>query len=157
MQKEPKEKKGIGKFLQGLGKVGGNLLDIAGDVTKIPGLKKLGDLINQSDELTPEEKEEALKLIEMELADRQNARNMQIEALGQSDNFSKRYLYYLSSFIVVSATLFGVLLFFIDVPEENKRLVEMFADIYLFAGAMAVINFFFGSSIGSKEKDLKRQ
>lgn len=154
--KERKEKKGIGKFLQGLGKVGGNILNVAGDITGIEGLKNLSKLVNQSDELTPEQKAEALKLIELELADRQNARNMQIAALTQSDQFSKRYLYYLSSFIVVAATVFGVLLFFIEVPEENKRLVEMFADIYLFAGAMAVINFFFGSSLGSKEKDFNR-
>lgn len=154
---EPKEKKGIGKFLQGLGKVGGNLLEVAGDVTGIEGLKKLSGLVKNSNELTPEQKQEALKLIELELLDRQNARNMQIAALSQSDTFSKRFLYYLSSFIIVAATTFGVLLFFVEVPVDNRRLVEMFADIYLFAGALAVINFFFGSSLGSKEKDLRRQ
>jgi len=156
MDKEQKEKKGIAKFLQGLGNVGGKLLEAAGDITGSKGLQKLSDLISKDDSLSPEEKEEALRLIEMELADRQNARAMQIAALDQEDLFSKRYLYYLSSFIVVAATLFGVLLFWVEIPDENKRLVEMFSDIYLFAGAMAVINFFFGSSLGSKQKDLKR-
>lgn len=156
MEKEPKEKKGIGKFLQGLGQVGSNLLNVAGDITGIKGLKNLGDLIDKSPDLSPEEKAEALQLINLELVDRQNARNMQIAALDQDDRFSKRYLYYLSSFIILSATLFGILLFWVEVPEENKRLVEMFSDIYLFAGAVAVINFFFGSSLGSKQKDLKQ-
>lgn len=87
------------------------------------------------------------------LADVQDARDMQKVALGQSSWLAKHYIYLLGTFILVSATGFGVALTFYVVPEENKRLVEMFADIYLFAGAMAVINFFFGSSIGSKEKD----
>lgn len=156
MEKEPKEKKGIGKFLQGLGNVGSDILQAAGDITGIEGLKNLGELIDKNPELSTEEKAQALELINLEIADRQNARAMQMAALDQTDLFSKRYLYYLSSFIIVTATLFGVLLFFVEVPEENKRLVEMFSDIYLFAGAVAVINFYFGSSLGSKQKDFKR-
>jgi hypothetical protein len=85
--------------------------------------------------------------------DRNKAREMQIAALNQNDLFSKRYVYYLASFIVFSATAFGIGLFFWTVPEENKRLVEMFSDIYLFGGALVVINFFFGSSKSSHDKD----
>lgn len=151
-----KPKKGIGKFLEGLGDVGGAILDAAGDFTGIQGLKKLAGIIENNDELTPAQKQEALKLVELELADRENARALQMAALDQEDLFSKRFVYYLSSFIVVAATAFGILLFWVKVPEANKRMIEMFCDIYLFAGAMAVINFFFGSSLGSKQKDFKR-
>ncbi len=88
------------------------------------------------------------------LADIDSARKMQTAALQQEDKFSKRYVYYLSSFVIVSATAFGLLLFFVDFPESNRRLVEMFADIYLFAGAIMVLQFFFGSSKGSQDKDV---
>lgn len=88
------------------------------------------------------------------LADIDSARKMQAVALGQDDKFSKRYVYYLSSFVIVSATAFGILLFYVDFPESNRRLVEMFADIYLFAGAIMVLQFFFGSSKGSQDKDV---
>lgn len=86
------------------------------------------------------------------LEDVANARAMQIAALQQQDLFSKRYIYYLASFIIVSATGFGLGLLYVTVPEGNKRLVEMFADIYLFAGALSVIYFFFGSSKSSQDK-----
>lgn len=91
-----------------------------------------------------------IKADEMRIQDIQNARSMQIAALGQDDKFSKRYVYYLATFVILSAVIFGILLFFIPVPEANKRMVEMFCDIFLFAGAMMVMQFFFGSSVGSR-------
>ena len=96
--------------------------------------------------------ESANKETESFLKDRQSARDMQIEALKQQDKFSRRYVYYLATFVICSASAFGVLLFFLNIPPENKRLVEMFADLYLFAGGMMVLSFFFGSSKSSKDK-----
>lgn len=93
--------------------------------------------------------------VEMEkayLADVASARAMQIAALGQQDNFSKRYMYYLASFVVIAATLFGLGFFIVDIPEGNRRMIEMFADVFVFAGAITVINFFFGSSKSSHDK-----
>lgn len=97
--------------------------------------------------------DDANKEVELFLADKQNARGMQITALGQDDKFSKRFVYYLASFIIVSATGFGFMFFFVEFPESNRRIIEMFVDIYLFAGAIMVLQFFFGSSSSSKEKD----
>lgn len=93
---------------------------------------------------------EAFKL---EVEDRDSARKLQIAAIASDDRFTKRFLYYLAGFVVASATGFGVGLFFWTVPEENKRLVEMFADVFLFGGAIMVLSFFFGSSKGSHDKD----
>ena len=89
----------------------------------------------------------------LEVEDRDSARKLQIAALGQNDNFSKRFIYYIAAFVLVSASGFGFGLFFWVPQEENKRMIEMFADVYLFAGAMVVLNFFFGSSKGSHDKD----
>lgn len=86
----------------------------------------------------------------IQLMDVQNSRAMQIAALNQEDKFSKHFVYYLASFIVLSAVAFGVMLFFVEVPDKNRRMVEMFTDIFLFAGAMMVLQFFFGSSVGSR-------
>ena len=94
---------------------------------------------------------EELKAI---LDDKKSARDMQIAALGQEDKFSKRFVYYLAVIIISAAILFGASLMFIEeIPEGNKRLVEMFADIFLFSGGLVVIQFFFGSSKGSQDKD----
>jgi hypothetical protein len=93
----------------------------------------------------------ALKETELILNDNANARAMQIEALKQDDKFSKHFIYYLAAFIVLAAVAFGVLLFFVDVPKENQRMVEMFADVFLFAGALTVLNFFFSSTVSSRK------
>ena len=87
------------------------------------------------------------------LKDVADARALQVAALGQTDLFSKRYIYYLASFIIVAAFTFGIMLFFIEVPEKNKRLVDMFADVFLFAAGITVIQFFFGNSKSSHDKD----
>lgn len=180
-RKKKKERKPFmetrfGKFLK---KAGEKIPDLAGDVLEIatsgnPIGASIGlireKLQNKKNTATEAEKveinnlllqleheraewEHEAKMYEIEVDDRKSARNLQVSALNQSDSFARRYLYYLASFIIGSATLFGVMFFFIDVPEKNMRLVEMFADIYLFAGAIMVIQFFFGSSLGSKSKD----
>lgn len=114
---------------------------------------------------TKQEKEEFLQAVRQreqefrtqmqrfDMEDRANARQMQIEALRQGDSFSKRYSYYLATLIILAAIAFGVGLMFYEIPETNRRLVEMFADIFLFAGAITVIQFFFGSSKGSADKN----
>jgi len=94
-----------------------------------------------------------LRLIEKDNEDRHDARAMQIEALKQDDKFSKRFVYYLAAFVIVSATGFAFGLFFFTVPEGNKRLIEMFADVYLFGGAVMVLAFFFGSSHSKQVQD----
>lgn len=96
---------------------------------------------------------QALEMEKAYLADVANARALQVAALAQNDLFSKRFIYYLAGFIVISATAAGFGLYWIKVPEENKRMVEMFFDVYLFAGALSVIYFFFGSSRGQERNE----
>jgi hypothetical protein len=96
----------------------------------------------------------ALREREAILKDVDSARDLQKAALAQEDVFAKRFLYYFAILIVVAAMGFGAGLFFIEVPEENRRLVEMFADVFVFSGALSVIYFFFGSSRSSAEKQV---
>mgnify|MGYP000146602416 CR=1 FL=1 len=89
----------------------------------------------------------------MHLEDVQGAREMQMEALRQKDRFSKRFVYVLATLVILGAFSFGVALMYVEIPPENKRLVEMFADIFLFSGAVMVLQFFFGSSRSSDDKN----
>ncbi len=89
--------------------------------------------------------------MKIQVDDINSARNMQIEALKQEDKFSKHFVYYLSAFMILVTVIFGVLLFFYQIPEVNKRLFEQFTDMFLFSGGIMVLNFFFGSSMSSKK------
>jgi hypothetical protein len=156
--KKPFKDTKLGQFLS---KTAPKVLGVVADVLPDKGLLGIvKNLIDNEPDMIAEQKAEALKLMQefelelekIELSDRNSARDLQKTALTQDDKFSKHYLYYLSSFVIVSSTAFGMMLFFVDFPESNRRLVEMFADIYLFAGAVMVLQFFFGSSQSSHDK-----
>lgn len=110
------------------------------------------DLIKQANDFEIEMMELKIKEQEIYLVDIQNARSMQMAALNQDDLFSKRFVYFLSAFIIVSCTGFGFGLFFMTFPPQNQRLIEMFVDIYLFAGALTILKFYFGSTKASGDK-----
>ena len=152
--KKGEKRTGMGKFLAGLGK------NVAPKLIQAVGLGDIAGAIGiVSDDpdnagLTQEQAQMFFKMAEMELQDRANARAMQtaIATSKESGWFAKNYVYLLSSLIVLAAIIFGIGLMYVEIPDENKRLVEMFADIFLFSGALTIIQFFFGSSKGSKDK-----
>lgn len=93
-------------------------------------------------------------MYELEISDRERASRMQVEALHQDDKFSKRFIYYLAGFTIFITACFGLLLCFFTVPEENRRVVEMFADFFFISSTATVFNFFYGSSKTSHDKKL---
>lgn len=168
--KKPFKETGFGQFLSKAGSAivnnGGNIADIAFKAAtgNISGaIAEVGDLLGNS----PSDPETSKLLYQLELnrlewekeielaylADVKDARQMQVEALKQDSWLAKHFIYLLSGFIIMAATLFGVMLFYIEFPEENRRMVEMFSDIYLFGGAIMVLNFHLGSSKGSADKN----
>lgn len=159
MKKKPFKETKVGQWLS---KNGPKVLDAVTDVagTIYPPLGKIKDLISKDPDMTEEQKLEFQKLeFEFELefeklavADLDSARKMQMSALSQEDRFSKRYVYYLSTFIIGSTIVFGFCLFFIEVPEKNQRLVDMFADVCLFASVGSILNFFFGRTVSKATK-----
>lgn len=144
-----KEKTKVGAFLQ---KVAPTLLETAGTLTGISSLKDLGNLIKGSPDISETDKTTALELLQLDIQDRESARNMQVAALGQDDTFSKRFIYYLASFVMAALVIMFMLLFFVEIPEGNSEIVYMAFGIFL-GIASSVAAFFFGSSQGSKDKD----
>lgn len=148
----------LGKFLK---EKAPKVLDVVGDLLPDKGvLGIVKNLISSDSDIKPEdrieytklEQEFELEVMRMEQQDRESARNMQIEALKQNDVFSKRFIYYLASFVMLSSVAYGFILLYIEVPEANKRLVEQFADMFLLTGALMVLGFFFSSSKSSQDK-----
>lgn len=148
---EYKDKTGktrVGTFLQ---TVAPDVLDFAGDLTGVSALNKLGDMIQNSDVLSEQDKNIALEMLKLDIDDRRGARDMQVAALSQDDLFSKRFVYYLTSAIFAILLVLIVLLFFVDIPEGNGEIIYMAVGMFL-GIVSTVAAFFFGSSSGSKEK-----
>jgi hypothetical protein len=81
-----------------------------------------------------------------------DARAMQTAALNQDDKFSKRFVMYLATFwSVMSCTYIGAITF-TEIPPGNLRFVDTLLGVCIGTVITTILNFFFGSSAGSKEK-----
>lgn len=83
--------------------------------------------------------------VELQLKDVQDARNMQNNALAQNDNFSKRFVYFISAGILLNAICAGLMSFFVVAPEANKEIVMMYYSFSFIIGGSQVLQFFFGT------------
>jgi hypothetical protein len=93
------------------------------------------------------------ELIQMAYADTADARAMQVEALKQGDYLSKRFIYYFATFWSVAAALYIAFITFGDIPESNVRFADTILGFILGTIIATIVQFFFGSSQGSKDKE----
>lgn len=132
----------------------GKVLDTIGESTNIPVASNLiegiGESLMDDPQLSEDQKIELEKIILEEIKllneDMHSARDMQKTALNQSDKFSKRFIYYLALAFIFFSMAIVFMLFFVEVPEENQRILDMALGIVIGTGLVSVINFFFGSS-----------
>jgi len=103
--------------------------------------------------------EAARKLAELDLeklkadyANTADARAMQVAALNQSDVFSKRFTMYLTAFWSIAAAIYIGFITFSVIPDKNVRFADTILGFILGTVIATMLNFWFGSSIGSKEK-----
>ena len=81
-----------------------------------------------------------------------DARAMQVAALQQDDRFSKRFVMYLATFWSLTAVVYIFLITFTNIPELNIRFADTILGFLLGTVVATILNFFLGSSAGSKEK-----
>lgn len=103
--------------------------------------------------------EAALKLAQIDLetlkaqyANTADARAMQVAAFNQADVFSKRFTMYLTAFWSVAAAVYIGFITFSVIPDTNVRFADTILGFILGTVIATMLNFWFGSSIGSKEK-----
>lgn len=140
----------VGDFLRNIKGLAPDVLELAGNITGVEALEKLGDKIRGDKTLTEEQKATALDLLKHDLENTKDARNMQIEALRQDDIFSKRFVYYLASFWSFVSALYIFLATFTTIV--NERISDTILGFLLGTIIATIINFFFGSSQSSKNK-----
>jgi hypothetical protein len=95
------------------------------------------------------------ELLQMAYGDTANARNMQVEALRQDDVFAKRFIYIFATFWSIFAASYIGFITFGTIPEDNQRFADTILGFLLGTVVATILQFFFGSSMGSKEKDKK--
>lgn len=122
----------------------------------------VADSIEAVTKAVVEDPEAALKLAQIDLdkikaeyANTADARAMQVAALNQSDVFSKRFTMYLTAFWSVCAAIYIGFITFSVIPDTNVRFADTILGFILGTVIATMLNFWFGSSIGSKEKDKK--
>lgn len=115
-------------------------MDEIGDV-----VEKVGDAFDKN--ITS--KEEKLLAYNKGMED---ARNMHREAINQGDKFTKRGIYYLAFFWSTVASVYLFCVTFIALPVANQRIADTILGFLLGTIVSAIINFFFGSSYSSQQK-----
>lgn len=147
MSKKPFKDTKVGKFLMK------KIPDFAGAALTGGPLEAIKSLINDDPAITPEEKaqlhEELVELYKLEVADRDSARNREIE-VAKTGRFD--FMYNLTGVIGLGAFAFIVYaIVYLEIPAENKEvwihLIGICEGIVL-----SIFGYFYGSAV-KRDKD----
>lgn len=147
MSKKPFKDTKVGKFLMK------KIPDFAGAALTGGPLEAIKSLINDDPAITPEEKaqlhEELVELYKLEVADRDSARNREIE-VAKTGRFD--FMYNLTGVIGLGAFAFIVYaIVYLEIPSENKEvwihLIGICEGIVL-----SIFGYFYGSAV-KRDKD----
>lgn len=90
---------------------------------------------------------------QLRLQDVADARDMQKKALAQEDIFAKRFIYYYAGIWTTFAFGYIIGVTFLKLPPDGVRYADTILGFLLGTGMGAILQFFYGSSQGSKTKD----
>jgi hypothetical protein len=110
MDKKKNNGKGtfVGNFLRGIKGVAPEILEIAGTVTGIDALKALGERIEKSDSITPEDKSIALEMLKMDMVEAREVSSRWSSDMKSDSWLSKNVRPLVMIFLTVSMAAFIV-------------------------------------------------
>lgn len=129
------------------------LLRTAGDF--LVGSRMYGALLRafiMSSEMSFEDQSEAVSLLELELEDRKSARENQHVVASTGSSLARNFIYYLATAVFIFSSTVVMFLFFIEIPESNRDVVNFILGVLVGTGLTGIFNYFFGSSSGSATK-----
>lgn len=98
-------------------------------------------------------KNQELEELKIEQANTASARTMQSDALKQSDVFSKRFIYVFASGWSLVSAVYVFCITFMPIPDTSIRFADTILGFLLGTIIATIINFFYGSSSSSRNKD----
>jgi hypothetical protein len=104
-------------------------------------------------EFQEKNREFLIKQIELANEDRANARAMQKVALNQGSWLAKNFIYLFATIWSVFAMVYIGFITFYTIPQASQRFADTILGFLLGTIVSAIIQFFYGSSMGSKNKD----
>lgn len=145
--KKPFKDTKVGKFLMK------KLPDLAGAALSGGPLAAIGTLIEGDATISPEEKaqlhQELVEMYELEVADRDSARNREVE-MAKSGKFD--FLFNLTGLVGLGA--FGIVVWailYLEIPESNKELFYHMVGI-VEGVVLSIFGYYFGTSMNDKNK-----
>lgn len=126
--------------------------------------QKLGVTLKPEEEMSQEDvkdlRERAMQheefMVEAEIKDRANARDMAKHAMSSSDPFVRRFTYYFITVWSIFAMTYIPLITFSVIPQENVRFADTILGFMLGTVMASMFSFLLGSSFGSRVKDEKK-
>lgn len=126
--------------------------------------EKTGLKLKPEGEASPEDyarlKEAAMKheefLVDAEIKDKANARDMAKAAMQSNDPFVRRFTYYFITGWSVFAMVYIPLITFSNIPDSNVRFADTILGFMLGTVMASMFSFLLGSSFGSRLKDDKK-
>lgn len=137
--KDANGKTRIGKFLQGVSKVGPGVLKLAGNLTGIGALKELGKALDGDTEMTEIEKQAAKAILDMELQEMQEVTKRHAADMTSDSWMSKNIRPLTLGFMIVSLTF----LVFTDSASRGFKVEDAWIELYKVLLLM-VFCFYFG-------------
>lgn len=95
-------------------------------------------------------------LVDAEVRDKANARDMAKHAMTSSDPFVRRFTYYFITVWSVFAIIYIPCITFGYIPQENVRFADTILGFMLGTVMASMFSFLLGSSFGSRAKDEKK-
>jgi uncharacterized BrkB/YihY/UPF0761 family membrane protein len=78
---------------------------------------------------------------------------MQNTALNQTDLMAKRFIYYYAGFLTFITMVYIFCVTFATIPAGNQRIVDVVLGFLLGTVLATIMQFFFGTSVGSLAKN----
>lgn len=147
-----------GKFLRNAAEAGKEIapevLDMAGDLTGVDALKRLGDAIDRDDKMPDEDKELALEMLQLDIADKKNERENITKRHGNdmaSDSWLSKNV---RPMVLMFSWLFLAVIITVDAASTTFNVPEFYLSL-LVPLMLAVTSFYFGGRTFEKYKSIK--